>query len=805
MGDERFSRSFNGTVLLLDGAMGTELQRLGRPADVCPELWAVENEHLLERIHSAYCNAGSDVVTTNTFGANRIKLSHFGLAGRTAELNRRNTASARKAAGEKRFVAGSVGPLGRLVEPSGDLSFDEAYDVFREQVIGLAEGGCNIILIETMLDLQEARCALLAAKDACDLPVWVSMTFEDDRTLTGSDPVTVLVTLQAMGADAVGTNCGNGPRDMIPLIEAMAPHAAVPILVQPNAGIPRTDGDNALFTLLPDDFASFVKPLYEAGATLIGACCGSTPDTIRAMAAQTRSLPPHRSKTESVSGVTSLRKTVFLGPHHPIALIGDQLNPSGRKKLTAELAQGDMTLAREIGVRMDREGADIINVNVGVPLVDQTELMTRIVRDLSVAVTAPLSIDSADTTPIVEAVKRYPGRALINSISGEEGRRKALLPVVKRYGSMFVLMPLNAKGIPSKAEGRLSIIREVVDEAVSLGIPRSAIVVDGLVLSEATNPGGAGETLRTIRACVEELGLLAMCGLSNVSYGLPQRGWMDGAFLAMCAREGIGAVNGNPGSVHHRSILRGCDVLTGRDPHAMRYLRDMGATEAPPVVKAVNPSGANPEEALRTAVKDGDSRAVERLVETVLASGRSPLDIVNGALIPAITDVGERFSRKEVFLPQLMLSAAAAQAAFSRLERELKGAPMEKKGTVLLATVKGDIHDIGKNLVAVLLKNSGFNVVDLGIDVPAEAILDNARQLGADVIGLSSLMTTTMASMRETIRLVRESGLGVPVIVGGAVLNDEYARTIGADGYGADAVAAVKLATKVVVERKARR
>ena len=784
-------------VLILDGAMGTELQMQGLPAGACPEAWALDHVHVLEGIHRAYAEAGSDVVTTNTFGANRIKLAHFGREARTIEINILSARAARRAVDPGRLVAGSVGPLGRLVEPGGEVPFDRACEYFSEQIKGLAEGGVDVILIETMMDVQEARCALLAAKDVCDLPVWVSMTFENDRTLTGSDPVTALITLQAMGADVVGTNCGNGPEQMLPIIEAMRHHATVPLLVQPNAGMPRSVNGQTVFTLSGEEFTRYAWPLCKAGASLIGGCCGTDPGFIHGLTSEVKGAGPHPPLKTGVSALTSCSRTVFLGPRHPTAIIGEQLNPSGKPELSQQLAAGEITIAREIGVRMADQGADIININVGAPFADQVALMKKLVMELSVAVDTPLSLDSADARPIEEAIRLYPGRALINSISGERSKRDILLPLAKRYGAMFVLMPIDEQGVPRDAAKRLAIIRDVVAEAESLSIDRSAIIVDALVLAQSSNPGRAEETIKVIRACTHELGLMTMCGLSNISFGLPQRPWLDAAFLAMCSQAGISAVNANPGSEHHRSILAACDVLTGRDSHALRYIERMKTPEKPKIDKKPEETAA-PVDALYEAVLHGRHDAVTALMERELAKGRAPMDMINGSLVPAITEVGRRFSCHELFLPQLMLSSRTIQTAFERLESAHGEEAVAAKGTVLLATVKGDIHDIGKNLVGVLLKNHGFNVIDAGMNVDPEAILDAARAHHVDIVGLSALMTTTMSSMRDTIRSLRENGVTAPIMVGGAVLNEEYARDFGADGYARDAVEAVRLAIKLI-------
>jgi len=796
---EQFQQKFGDKIMILDGATGTELQRKGLPAGVCPELWTAENPEPLLAVHAAYRAAGSQVVTTNTFGANRVKLGHYSLGGRARELNERNSLIARRAVGDSVLVAGSVGPLGSLLQPAGDRPFDEAYECFCEQVQGLAAGGADIILIETMMDVQEARCALLAARDTCDLPVWVSLTFDKGRTLTGSDPVTALITLQSMGADVVGTNCGNGPEQVIPLIQAMAEHAMVPLLAQPNAGMPQSVDGRTVFTMGAREFGAFTKPLLEAGASLIGGCCGTDPDYIAVMASLARDAKPRRKLKQDFAALTSLSKTVFLGPGYPTAIIGEQLNPSGRKKLSEELARGETTLAKDIGIRMAEQGADVININVGAPLADQSALMKKLILDLSVAVRTPLALDSAADRPMVEAIPLYPGRALINSISGERSRRDALLPLVKRYGAMFVLMPLDERGVPQDAKTRIEIIRDVVEEAQSLGIPKSSIIVDGLVLAESSRPGAARQTLEVLRACSQELGLLTMCGLSNISFGLPERGWVDGAFLAMCVEAGISAVNANPGSEVHRALLAAADALAGRDPHFGRYIERM-QTGGRGTLKTAEPAPVRDE--VYEAVLKGKDAAIGAMVARRLENGEAPLDLINNSLVPAITEVGQRYSCNDYFLPQLLASSKAAQEAFAVLDESLEGTTTRNRGRVVLATVRGDIHDIGKNLVGVLLKNHGFQVIDLGIDASPEAILKAAREEQADLIGLSALMTTTMLNMRETIALLRKQGVTAPVLVGGAVLSQEYAQRFGADGYAKDAVEAVRLAVELVDKRK---
>ena len=745
------------SIVLLDGAIGTELQRMGLPAGICPEYWALEHAEILYKIHRAYIKAGSNVITTNTFGANREKLRHHGLADQVREINERNAGTARKAAGSTVLTAGSIGPSGRLPEPGGDFSIDEAYDCFQEQIRGLLNGGVDIILLETMIDIQEARCALLAAKDLCDLPVWVSMTFENGHTLTGSDPVTALITLQAMGACVVGTNCGNGPAQMVSIIESMAENATVPLLVQPNAGVPQTHRGRTVYNLSPGEFSGYAEPLLKSGASVFGGCCGTNPEFIRGLAGALNHARPRTRSRTGTAALTSRTRTVFLEESDPLVLIGDQLNPSGKKILARSLAKGDIGPAREIGSRMAKQGANAININVGVPGADQTALMKKLTLDLSISVNTPLAFDSAGIEPIQEALKLYPGRALINSISGEKVKRERLLPLVLRYGAMFVLMPLNEQGVPRDAQTRLAIIKDVVAEAESMGIDRSSIIVDGLVLAESAKPGSARETLEVIRTCNNELGLATMCGLSNVSFGLPNRPWMDAAFLAMCVEAGIRAVNANPGSEHHRSIIAACDVLTGRDPNAAGYVNLMLSSE-PSAPKKMSVQLPRESDVIRDAVVNGYMDTIRDLVADEIGKGRSPMDIITASLIPAVTEIGDRFSRGEIFLPQLVISSNAAQEAFTLLEHHMPDAEDRKKGTILLATVKGDVHDIGKNLVGTLLKSNGFQVVDLGIDVPAEKILATALDRRVDIIGLSALMTTTMNEMKDVVRLGKKTG-----------------------------------------------
>ncbi len=789
-------------LLILDGATGTELQKRGMPTGVCPEQWVVENPGMIKDIQRAYIDAGSDIIYTCTFGGNRIKLEEFGLGNKTVEINRELARLSGEAASAKSLVAGDLASTGRFIKPLGDMRFEECVNVYKEQVQGLLEGGVDLFVIETMLDIQEARAALLAVRESCDLPVCVSMSFDESkRTLTGTDPVTALITLQGLGADAVGCNCSTGPAQMVEIIKMMKPFARVPLMAKPNAGLPRLVDGVTVFDMGAEEFGLYTKSFAESGANLLGGCCGTSPEYIRKMRGESVGLKPQAPDCRPYSAVTSSRKTVFFGFNTPVAIVGERINPTGKKKLQAELKEGSTHELRRLANEQAEKGAHILDVNVGMPGIDEKTTMVNTVSSLGGICDVPLCLDSSSPEVLEAALRIYPGRALVNSISQEKVKLERLLPVAAKYGAMFVLLPLSDEGIPEKAEQRQDIVKKVFGKAAEYGYEKSDIVVDGLVMTVSSDQEAALETLKLIEWCSREFGCATIVGLSNVSFGLPERGWMNAAFLAMAVDRGLTMAIANPSSDLLISIKMACDVLTMKDVNSRNYISYFSDFQKPlPGEAHRNTEDKKITERIYDAVLKGDREGIPELIERAVNENIRPQDIVDQILILAINQVGRLFDEKKYFLPQLIQSAEAMKAGFDCVEPLLKrqAESGEKKDVIIvLATVKGDIHDIGKNIVGLMLRNYGFKVHDLGKDVSARRIVAEARRLGAHIIGLSALMTTTMVEMKEVIKLARKEGLSCKFIIGGAVVNEEYAREIGADGYSKDAYEAVKLAKRL--------
>ncbi|MEW5772029.1 MAG: homocysteine S-methyltransferase family protein [Thermodesulfobacteriota bacterium] len=788
----------DGRILLFDGAMGTMLQSRGMPAGASPERFGLSAPDVLEAVHREYLSAGARVLTTNTFGGTAHKL---GPDLDPADFNRQAAAAARRAAGDAAFVAGSVGPTGLFCRPLGDVSFRDMVEAFRRQIAGLAAGGADFILAETHYDLAEVRAVVVACREVGDLPVGVSMTFESGAALTGASPLTFLDAVQNLGVDLVGVNCGAGPETLGETVRAMLPRLSTPLLVQPNAGLPELVDGRTVFRLGPQEFAAQTAALADLGVKALGGCCGTSPAHIAALAAALRDRG--WSRPEPAEGphlaLTSRSESALAAFHRPCLVIGERINPTGKKVLTAELQEGRFSEAHRLAREQAEAGAGVLDVNVGAPLVDETVLLPALVESLSGRIQAPLCLDSTKVEAVAAALDVYPGSPLVNSISGEPGRMEVLGPLCKRYGAPFILLPLEGKKLPVTAAERLAVIESLLRQAEDLGIPRRLILVDALVLTVSSKPESAKACLEVITHCREQWGLPTVMGLSNVSFGLPARELVNATFLAMAMARGLAAVIANPSTPRIAEALAAGEVLLARDPSAGRFIAGhthwkSGEAAAPAARGAAGPARAS---TLAEAVLLGLGEDILPMLEAALAEGADPFALVREQLIPGITSVGEKYERKEYFLPQLLQSAETMQIAFARLKPLLEAGAAEAGPVVVLATVEGDIHDIGKNIVALMLRNHGFTVVDLGKDVPAARIVAAAEEHGAALIGLSALMTTTMVRMAETVDLVREKGLAAKVLVGGAVLSEAYAARIGADGYAQDAVAAVRLAGRL--------
>jgi len=784
-------------ILILDGATGTELQRRGMPAGACPEIWGFRNPQLIKAVHADYCRAGSDIIYACTFGANRSKLPQRNIYN-VREVNKQLVSLAREVAGGDVLIAGDIGPTGKFIEPFGSFGFEEAVGIFKEQVRGLLDGGVDLFVIETMMDIQEARAALIAVKEVTDKFTIVSMTYEEDgRTLNGTDPVTALITLQSLGADAVGCNCSSGPEQMLGLIERMKPYAKVPLAAKPNAGMPRLVAGKTMFDMEPGEFASFARKFASAGVNMLGGCCGTTPQYIKELKRKIGSSKPVGSFGKSVSAISSARRTVVIDKEAPLIVAGECINPTGKKRLQQELCEGKASLVRQLAKEQESHGADLLDVNVGVPGVDEGETLRRVVGLLSARSNLPLVIDSADPKAVEAALRIYPGRALINSISGEKSKLKKLFPIAAKYGAMFILLPLEGGEVPKDFPRRREIIKKVTKEAQKFGFTKNDIVVDAIAMTVSSNPHSALETIKTISWCSDVLKCSTIIGLSNISFGMPGRPWVNASFLAMARAKGLTMVIANPMSEAVMNVRRAQDILLGKDKEASLFFAHF--TKA----SITSKGDLSPDERVFEGIIEGDKENIKSFVSAALERGITADKLVQNIMIPAINKVGDSFDRKEYFLPQLIASAETMKAAFEYLRPQLKKGKIEsgKKTVIFLATVKGDIHDIGKNIVALMLRNHGFLVVDLGKDVSAKRIIGEIKQHKTPIVGLSALMTTTMVNMKEVIGMAKKEGLKCRFIVGGAAVTRRYARSLGAE-YAQDSVEAVRVVKRLNSKQK---
>lgn len=804
----------NGPVLL-DGATGTNLQKAGMPVGVCPEQWILENSEVLIDLQKQYVEAGTDILFAPTFTASRIKLKEYGLEDHLEEMNRKLVALSKEAAkGTNALVAGDLTMTGEQLYPLGDLMFEDLVDVYKEQAKIIAEAGADLFVVETMMSLQECRAAVLAIREVCDLPVMVSLTYnEDGRTLYGTDPVTAVVVMQSLGADAVGMNCSTGPEAMLEPIAKMAEYAAIPLLAKPNAGMPELIDGQTVFNVEPEEFAEVGKKLVEEGAAIIGGCCGTTPEHIRALKEAVKGIPVKAPLQTKRRMLTSERKSVEITLDGRFMVIGERINPTGKKKLQAELKEGSLNLVRTMALEQEENGASILDINMGMNGIDEKEMMLRTIYEVTSTVDCPLCIDSSHVDIIEAALRIYPGRALINSISLEKEKFEKLLPIAKKYGAMFILLPLSDEGLPKDSAEKHGIISTIMDEAVRIGMAKEDIIVDGLVATIGANPNAALECFETFSYCKNELELPTACGLSNISFGLPVRTYVNTAFLTMAIANGLTMAIANPSQELLMNAAFASDMLLNKKESDIRYIERMNflsekyaGMERVMVQKTPAGTSAAGGETRKESTGSGVFQAVlkgnkEHVLEEVkkmLDGGAKPDEIINEHLIAAINEVGELFDKKKYFLPQLISSANTMKLAIEYLEPMLERSNTEAMATIVVATVEGDIHDIGKNLVVLMLKNYGYHVIDLGKDVPADVIVDTAMNEGAKVIGLSALMTTTMMRMKDVVELAKEKGCTAKIVIGGAAITESFSDEIGADGYSKDAAECVKLVERLL-------
>ncbi len=789
-----------GRPLLLDGAMGTMLQASGMPAGATPEEFCMANPDTLRGIHKAYLDAGVDLLTSCTFGGNIYKLPKsldvFSFNRRMVEIAKEAAAQA----GRPVFVAGNVGPTGHFAKPLGPVEPRDLIAAFANQIRGLVAGGADLIFIETQFDLAEARAAVAAARQECDLPVMVSMTFEQGVSLTGSTPAIFAETMQNMGVDVVGTNCSLGPDQMLPVVQELLGVCECPVMAEPNAGLPELRGNETVFPLGPEDFAQKTAPFAHLGARILGGCCGTTPAHLAALAQALRGMDSVTPPPVSRKGIclTNRSQMVRIAVGQPLTIIGERINPTGKKALTQELQAGAFDVAMQLADAQVDAGATVLDVNVGAPLVDETQLLPELVQRLVGRLPLPLSIDSSNAIAIANALPYCPGSFLVNSISGEAGRMEVLGPLCRDFGAPFILLPLQGAHLPEKAAERISTVESLIEKAEGMGISRRLMMVDILALAVSSSADSALQCLEMTRWCAAN-GLPTTLGLSNLSFGLPARELLNSTFLSLAAGAGLTSCIANPSAQRLREAADALKVLCNHDAHASSFIASYSGWKPGEGSVQVRQGGGAAAKTLAEAVLNGDKENVLPLLTTELDAGADPFTLVQETLIPAITEVGARYERREYFLPQLIRAAETMQTAFAHLKPLLEaGRGPETRPVVVMATVEGDIHDIGKNIVSLLLGNHGFDVVDAGKDVPAEAIVACALKHNARIIGLSALMTTTMVRMEDTIKIVRERALPIKVLVGGAAVTQAFADAIGADAYCADAVGAVKAAKQFV-------
>lgn len=788
-------------IHIFDGAMGTMFQQLGllQPG-ACPEMLCLEHPEEVTKVHQRYVNAGANIIETFTFGASALKLEHYGLQDKVAEINTAAVKAAKAVKGENIKIAGGMGPSGRFIKPLGDLDFEAAYQNYFQQASALEKAGADYILIETFIDIQEMRAALLAAKEATSLPVICQLSFSDDgRTVTGSDPQTTTITLDAMGADIIGINCSLGPEQLVPIVKIIAENTTKPVSVQPNAGMPQLIDGKTIFPMSPADFGTWAPKLVQAGASYVGGCCGTTPEHIAAIKkALTGMDVPEFPRLRRRLMLTSRSKTVTIDRELPTALIGERINPTGRKKLAAEIKDGSFTSVKREALDQVKAGASLLDVNMGVGGIDQAAAMQRAVTEIAQLTDAPLAIDTSDPVALEAGLRAYPGRALINSVSAEKERLEKFIPLAKKYGAAILCLPLTDDGIPQTAPERIKVMDIIMEAATKAGLSEGDFLLDGLVMTIAADENACNHTLETLRLYREKYGYPATMGLSNISFGMPNRPLVNSTFFTMCLAAGLDAPIMNPYDESMQNALMASMALLGKDPNGRDFSRNDKNLAVPKKAAVAKHTELSPLEALKAAVIEGEADEISTLVENAINAGIDPNEITEKALTAAMNEIGVDFGAGRVFLPQVLLSAEAMRSAFIKLKEKFPASTDSSKGTVVLATVKGDVHDLGKNIVGALLENSGFKLIDLGKDVPAEKIVEAARDHKAAIVGLCALMTTTMTEIDDVILQLKEAHIPAKVMVGGAALTQEYADEAGADYYASDGVVALNIANEIV-------
>lgn len=836
---EKFIDFTKDHIIYLDGATGSNLVKAGMPSGVCPEQWILEHREVMLQLQKEYVQAGTNILYAPTFTANRVKLAEYHLEKNMSSMIHDLVAISKGAAastpGHPVYVAGDITMTGEQLRPMGKMELEDLIAIYKEQILCLVDAGADLLVVETMMSLAETRAALIAAKEVCDLPVIATLTFEaDGRTLFGTDAKTAAVVLESLGASAIGANCSTGPAQMEGIISDMVSVTTIPIIAKPNAGLPFLDENGTTcYNMEAEEFTEEMQVLVNVGATILGGCCGTTPEFIRQLHDRfgTVAQATAARRPEGIRYLTSERITHSFGLEDGFFVVGERINPTGKKALQAQLREGNFEKVIQFAEEQETCGAKVLDINMGMSGIDEKLCMLRALEEVSGVTNLPLSLDSSYVEVLEAALRNYPGRALVNSVSLETEKFEKLLPIVAKYGAMFILLPLSDAGLPKDMEEKKEIIHKIYDRALSLGMRKEDIVVDGLVATVGANPKAALETLETIRYCKSN-GFATICGLSNISFAMPERGFVNTAFLTLAIQSGLTMAIANPSQEMLMSCALATDLLLNKEEAALRYIEYAGgvkerreekeaelsrklalleqqgtkadSTDNTEVPSAVTASKDTPQinemqEKLKTAVLKGNRNGIVKITNEALESGEKPVELLNQVLLPAINLVGEYFDQGKYFLPQLIASAEAMKNSIEVLEPLLQtGNSGEEMPVVVIATVEGDIHDIGKNLVALMLKNHGFHVIDLGKDVPQAKILETAKEHHAEFIALSALMTTTMQRMREIVATAKQEGITAKIIIGGAVITQEYADEIGADGYSKDAADAVKLAKSLM-------
>ncbi|USF29287.1 homocysteine S-methyltransferase family protein [Clostridium sp. MD294] len=785
-------------IIFFDGGTGTLLQEKGLQAGELPELWNIEKKQALIDIHKNYFEAGSDIVLTNTFGANCIKLQDIPYTIEqiiTAAVENAKQAAKQVCHNKKGYVALDIGPTGKLLQPLGDLTFEAAYEAFQQMAVAGEKAGADIIVIETMSDIYETKAAVLAAKENTNLPVFVTVVFDEKgKLLTGSDIACVVSVLEGLGVDAIGMNCGLGPHQMLSLAEQMLYYSSIPVIVKPNAGLPRSENGKTVFDVTPEEFAKEMVKIVDKGACIVGGCCGTTPAHINSLYQLCKDKKPLPIVPKNKTLAASYTNAVEIGKI-PV-VVGERINPTGKSRFKQALREKDFDYILREGFSQQQKGAHILDVNVGLPDIDETDMLVTVIKQLQSVIDLPLQIDTSNIVAMEKALRIYNGKAVINSVNGKKESMEAVFPLVKKYGGVVIGLTLDENGIPATAEERFEIAKKIVTTAESYGISSKDIMIDVLAMTISSDQHSALETLKALNMVKQKLNVKTVLGVSNISFGLPQREIITANFYTMALQNGLDAGIINTNSDMIMQSYYAYKALAGLDDNCMDYISQYGG-QAPTIKTAANTS--SDDISLGTAIEKGLKERAKQAAEQKLEN-TEPLTIINEELIPALDHVGKGFEKGTVFLPQLLMSAEAAKFAFEaiKLHMNKSGVVQNKKDKIILATVKGDIHDIGKNIVKVLLENYSYDVVDLGKDVPPEKIVETAISQNIKLVGLSALMTTTVTNMEETIKQLKQKKPDCKIVVGGAVLTQEYADSIGADHYAKDAMATVYYAQKIL-------